>query len=84
MWWHNDGWDTGAWLLMGLIMVVFSVIVIAVVIWLVRGSRSDRYSGVARTRPAGADEILAERFARGELDEHEFKRRRALLHAGRI
>lgn len=35
-----------------------------------------------RDRRVDARSILAERFARGEIDEDEFTRRRELLHTG--
>jgi putative membrane protein len=83
MWWNHGGWGAGDWLAMSFMMVVFWGLLIALVIWLVRSTRSDRVPG---RRPAGipaqpADEVLAERFARGEIDEDEYTRRRALLHS---
>jgi uncharacterized membrane protein len=38
--------------------------------------RSDRRGGVAAT----AEDVLAQRFARGEIDEDEFTRRRQVPH----
>jgi len=44
-------------------------------------------SGAGTTRPAPgpnrAEDLLAERFARGEIDEDEFRRRMALLREHR-
>jgi putative membrane protein len=77
------GWDTGwgvfGWLGMGLMMISIWVVPIAVLVWLlVRSSRSERASGTAPTA-ASPEEVLAQRFARGEIDEDEFNRRRAML-----
>ncbi len=83
MWWNHGGWGADDWLAMSLMMVVFWGVLIALVVGLVRISRertaprSTGHQGQAR----GADEVLAERFARGEIDEAEFSRSRAILHA---
>jgi putative membrane protein len=36
----------------------------------------------ARPGRASAEDVLAERFARGEIDEDEYRRRRDLLRGG--
>jgi putative membrane protein len=66
MWWHGP-WNWGAWLAMTATMVVFWALVIWAVVSVVRGigPGSDRR----------AEAILAERFARGEIDEDEYPRR---------
>jgi putative membrane protein len=63
-------------------MVVFWVIVIALVVWLVLSFRSDQATGGAEQRHE-PEELLAERFARGEIDEDEFARRLEVLGAER-
>jgi putative membrane protein len=79
--------------MMAVLMVVFWALVIAAVVALVhyvRGaSRADR-SGPSGERGWGhgqghgrAEDLLAERFARGEIDEDEYKRRLALLREHR-
>lgn len=82
MGWDPGGWGAGEWLAMTLMMVVFWGALIALVVSLVRSFRRDQETG---TTPAltHADDVLAERFARGEIDEDEFIRRRELLHTGR-
>lgn len=68
----------GGWLMMGFTFLVFWGAVIALVVWLVRANRSSSTGG---THPAArADHVLAERFARGEIDEEEYQRRRDVLH----
>jgi putative membrane protein len=64
---------------MMVIMVVFWVAVIAALVWSVPRFRTDRSEPAARRRST-ADEILAERFARGEIDQEEFIRARQSLH----
>jgi putative membrane protein len=77
----NGGWGAGDWLAMSLMMAVFWGALIALVVWLVRSIHGDQTTD---TKPATthADDVLAERFARGEIDEDEFTRRHALLHTG--
>lgn len=53
------------------------VILLAVVGWLVSGSA--QRSGSRQTGEDAALEALRLRFARGEIDEEEYKRRRQLL-----
>lgn len=81
MWWGHGGWGAGDWLAMSLMMVVFWGALIALVVWLVRRLGPDRTTDTTPPRPR-AEEVLAERFARGEIDEDEFTRRRELLHNG--
>jgi len=81
---YNDGWgmhDGAGWglLMVGLMLLLFAVVAVALVVLLVRNP-----GGVDR-RPgpeAGASEaqrILQQRFARGEIDEEEFRTRRTAL-----
>ena len=86
MWNHGWGWGWGGWIMMGLLMVVFWAVVITLVILAVRYFASDRGSvGTSRPGPGPnrAEDLLAERFARGEIDEDEFRQRMALLREHR-
>lgn len=78
MYWGPDGWGWGGWFVMIFSMVAFWALVIAVVVWLVRGARypQGRDEAVGRS---SALAILEERFARGEIDRDEFEQRRAAL-----
>lgn len=84
----NDGWGAGGWIAMSLMMVVFWGGLIALVVWLVRSSQhqhgyQDQHLANHPVDPTQrGEELLAERFARGEIDEEEFTRRRELLHHG--
>jgi putative membrane protein len=83
MMWDDGGWGTGEWILMTVVMIVFWVGLIALVVWLVRSVGANQNAvQTPATSTAKADQMLAERFARGEIDEDEYKRRRDLLHAG--
>jgi putative membrane protein len=70
MWEWHSGW---AWLWMGVGMLVFWGLVAFVIFTLVRQSRT-------QNRPErGAREILDERYARGEIEENEYRRRSELI-----
>ena len=73
--WGYGGWGAGDWVAMSAMMIVFWGAVIALVVWLVRNGRSE-------TPASRADTLLAERFARGEINGEEFTRSRELLHTG--
>jgi putative membrane protein len=82
LWWNHGGWGAGDWLAMSFMMILFWGLL---VLWLVRSNRRDL---VRTDRPTGdpaqrADEVLAERFARGEIDENELPKRRQVLHLTR-
>jgi putative membrane protein len=90
-------WGWGGWLAMSVMMVLFWGLVIAGIVVLVRYLTGSRQGGGATfdtgptsgARPSSstgredAEDILAERFARGEIDEDEYTRRRELLRSGR-
>jgi putative membrane protein len=73
MW--NSGWGWGAWLTMTIVMVGFWGLVAWVIVSVTRGSSGTQ--SAARS----AEDILAERFARGEIDEDEFTQRRDALRS---
>lgn len=77
MGWDDGGWGWGGWLAMTLMMLVFWGGLAAVVVALVRSSRPP-----ASAPDPGRDArgILDERFARGDIDEDEYRRRREALH----
>lgn len=68
-WNHMGGWDGGWMWLWGVVMMLAFV---ALVVWIARstgtGAQSEQGDPTARGR-----EILAERFARGELTREEYR-----------
>lgn len=79
---YNDAnWGAAEWLAMGLMMLLLWGLLAGLVVWAVRTLRP----GGESSRPHGtngrADEILSERYARGDIDDAEFEQRRALLHS---
>ena len=84
MMWDNGSWGAGDWVAMSLMMLLVWVLLVALVVWLIRSFRNEpTRTDAERPAVARADEVLAERFARGEIDEDEFTHRRELLSSGR-
>lgn len=79
MW--DDSWHAGQWLAMTLIMLLVVALGALFVVWLVRATGLSGRSSEPPWEPRHAtpEEILSERFARGEIDEDEFARRKSLL-----
>ena len=81
--WEHGGWGAGQWFAMSLVMVLFWTLVVALVVWLVRSSRHPvGPTPKVQSSSRRAEEVLAERFARGELNEQEYVLRRDLLRSG--
>ena len=75
MFWYDHDLSAWGWVGMILGMVAFWAFIALVVLWIIRATtRSDRIEG----RP-DAQQVLAERFARGEIDEAEYHDRLAAL-----
>ena len=78
MWNYGMGW--GGWLLMSATMVGFWALVVFGIVALFRG-------GGSSAPPAGrqgddeAQHILDERFARGDIDAEEYRRRQQVLRS---
>lgn len=82
MWGYGCGWS---WVSMGLGMILFWGLIIVGVIALVRYLANAREGHAPRTGAGQPDpqQILAERFAHGEIDEDEYRKRREVLRGGR-
>lgn len=75
-------WDYGwlgwaGWLVMGLIVI--TVVVVTVVV-AVAAARQAVGRPVDEDPLRAADAVLAERYARGEIDEQEYQHRHDVLH----
>lgn len=72
--WGHDGWGWGmpGWIF-PLAWLIILAIIITVVVLLRR--RAEHRAGLQ-----SGEAVLAERFARGEIDEEEYRQRRAVLH----
>lgn len=79
-WMWDSGW--GGWVLMTVLMVAFWAIVIALLVIVIRYLTTDRVRGSGP--PASqAQALLAERYARGEIDDDEYRQRTTLLREHR-
>ena len=82
--WNGVGWGWGGWILMTLVMILFWAVVITAIVLAIRyltgtgGHRKPDDSAFTR-----AEDVLAERFARGEIDDDEYRKRRTLLREHR-
>jgi putative membrane protein len=72
-WYIWRGWWIGS-------VWVFRVIILIIVVWIVLRAASRAHEGRAEGRVT-PEEILRERYARGEIDTEEFQRRLAVLRA---
>lgn len=85
MWWYQGGGGGGMWWGGWLMMFGFWLLVVLAVVVLVRlllrSGREERGQDREPRERRGPTptEILEERFARGEIDEAEFKSRRETL-----
>lgn len=79
---YGDGWmwhNWGGWFFMTVGMVALWAAVITAIVLAVRylsgGDRRARATGA----PRSPEDVLADRYARGEIDDEEFRRRTTLL-----
>ena len=74
------GWDAGGWLMMGIGMLFWVVILVAVVWLVVRTiNAADRRQADGRGDRDEALDVLRRRFGNGEIDAEEFEQRLTLL-----
>jgi putative membrane protein len=76
--WDGDHMGGGWWLVMGIGWLVFLGLLVVLTYFLVRHLTQSERRGRHRTT---AEELLDERFARGEIDEAEYQRRRDVLNS---
>jgi putative membrane protein len=76
MWWYPGGGMSGwGWALMAISMVLFWGVLILGGIALYRGLNRPSSDGSSTGPRPTPQNVLAERFARGEIDEEEYRRR---------
>ena len=79
--WGMGSWGMGGWLFLGLGMILFWGLVAYGLVTLLRPRVTGRPEQPPTADPGTSTALhtLDERFARGELDEEEYRRRRDLL-----
>ena len=81
---HGGEWVWGGSVLLTVAMVVFWALLMTAVVLAVRYLVSLQGNGSAPAAgPSKAESLLAERYARGEIDDEEYQRKLALLHQHR-
>jgi putative membrane protein len=84
MGWYDGSFGWAGWLVMTVLMLAFWALLIFGGLEVFRSMRRDDQTDSRRQdRPSDAQRLLDERFARGELDEDDYTRRRELLSAAR-
>ena len=76
MFWYDHDLNTWGWIGMSIGMIVFWGVLVGGIVLAVRGLGDHRREP---ERSAGPEQLLAERFARGEIDEAEYHDRLAAL-----
>ncbi|WP_377267666.1 SHOCT domain-containing protein [Peterkaempfera sp. SMS 1(5)a] len=78
MFWYDHDVGGWGWLVMSVGMILFWVAVVIVAVLLYR-ALSHRYQQHHATPGPTPEQILADRFARGEIEEEEYRRRLSVL-----
>ena len=78
MCWGNNGWmwgHGGGWLMSAVVLTLFFAVVITGILVAVRYLKPGGADGGSRPSSTAAEDVLAHRFARGEIDETEYRQR---------
>ena len=78
--WHDGGSGPGWWVVFPITFALLWIAVVAGGFWMLR-RRGGPWRGPRTEDPrAKAESVLAERFARGDIDEDEYYARLATIH----
>ncbi|WUN23714.1 SHOCT domain-containing protein [Streptomyces sp. NBC_00316] len=76
---HDGGWG---WFAMSVSMVLFWVVIVGIGVLIFRAlGRTPEHPHTHIQAGSSPEQLLAERFARGEIDEEEYQRRLTTLRA---
>lgn len=82
MGYYDGDWGVGQWLAMSAMMLLFWGTLIGLAVYAISAFRSGgQRADAGKASAADPAAVLAERFARGEIDENDFLRRRELLQS---
>lgn len=76
-WWPGNNPNGWIGMIIGLIIFIAAIIVLIVI--LLRPKHTDQYRDHSRESQDNSIRILDERFAKGEIDEEEYKKRKEIL-----
>lgn len=80
MGYDEQTWGAGQWLAVSAMSLLLLGLLITLAFWATSGLRGGQtLQGGGRGEGAGAQDLLAERYARGDIDEEDFLRRREQL-----
>ncbi len=82
-WMMNGGWGWVGWIITAVVLVLIFAALIAAVVFGVRYFSSGGHRDLGGHQTRGAEDVLAERFARGEIDEDEYRQRVTALREHR-
>ena len=80
---YGGGWGWVGWIITAVVLVVIFAALIAAVVVAIRYLSGHRGGPGASQQARGAEDVLAERFARGEIDADEYRQRVTLLREHR-
>jgi putative membrane protein len=86
--WDNDHMNNGWGIVMMLSMLAIWALVALLVVWVIRSGRTPTTGPASPGAPGAhllgsAEQILAERLARGDIDPEEYRTRLDALRSGR-
>ena len=81
MWWYGSGMGAWGYALMAISMVLFWGVLIVIVVALIRYFGRGGQQEAGQTEPSSPERLLAERFARGEINDEEYQSRLASLRS---
>ncbi|WIX98032.1 SHOCT domain-containing protein [Amycolatopsis mongoliensis] len=80
MFWYGNGMNEWGYVLMTVSMVLFwGLVILGIVVMIRYLAQASQRRGKAGTPRLTPERLLAERFARGEIDEPEYRTRLATL-----
>lgn len=81
-WMWNGGW--GSWMVTAVMAVLFFAVLITAIVLAARYLGGSHHTGATGSQqPRTAEDVLAERLARGEIDDTEYRQRMTALREHR-
>ena len=81
MFWYDHDVSGWGWFAMSASMILFWALIITAAVLLFH-TLNRQHEHTHTPAPSAPEQVLGERFARGEIDEEEYRRRLDALHSG--